>query len=288
VTDKLARQKDVQGALSLGGATLGLSALSAKGASIATNRALSQPKGKHSVPRVVPKWVTPQLARRLDKGSIGLVTLGAGVGGIGGYNFAAIQRAEAKREREPMSKSAFGVVQKFKSQSDRDSYYDRQSKMKAPELGTPDPDDWKREPPKEQKPPEKPIRRQYPTSGGIDPERRRLKRLGNYQDASAAGSVAAAAGAGGIMLAPKAARKIQSAASTAGLSQSRKGNVKRAAILQRTSVKAAKAGARLHTVPKGKIAIGAGLASAALAGTSVGVNRYRKKNGRSYTDWWDG
>lgn len=274
------------------GATLGLGALATKGGAIAARR-MAKPSGKHAA---APK-INPALARRLDKGSLGLITLGAGLGGIGGYNFASIQHQEAKRERETVKKSAFGVVEKFKSQGDRDSYYDRQNKIKSPELGEPDPDDWKREPARPQADMKKVVKpkRINIKAGGIDPERRRLKRLGRYESAAAGGAVATGAGAATMAAAVGPAR-VQQAADRYGRKALKQGNAPRAARAYRLSVKAAKVGGKtpqvlghLRKIPHGgKITAGLAAGSAALTGTAMGVRQYRKKNGRSYTDWWDG
>lgn len=75
---ELARRKKIQADLSIVGGTLGLTALGAKGASAGLRRA-----GKTVA------------AARTEKPVVGLLTGGAGIGGVGAFNFAATQRAEA-------------------------------------------------------------------------------------------------------------------------------------------------------------------------------------------------
>jgi hypothetical protein len=551
MTDKLAHQKDVQGALSLTGATLGLGALGSKGASLAIDHAAKKPLGAHAKPRMV---LTPKVARALDKGSIGLVTLGAGVGGISGYNFAAIQRAEAKRERADVNKAETATKPKkkpltaaerkerkgamiggavtgtaaaaaaplfsettrrpaAKASRDRWGYTYRsegigraasdylkdkarprggraadpgrpaspgspptyEERLKPPATpkqqakfndwgekvkyfqehpenysgqstsaereafenarekarqkygsergaqihpGTPGdpgrparpgippkkapwgwraahatmggpkrtsaimgagllaagagvgaafgvqaarnarqerkerkimfgksafgvskaedpyekynrahdaghrpkpfgeaaPNDWKSDLNRQPAPP-KPAPRSYPKTGGIDPERKRLKRMGRWESAAATGSVAAAGTAAAALGARPAADKIKVKAEakheevynrayrrSPGMpnktrtsykgkritSAQRQKWYKQRVRLRQISTNADKASTYLKGKPTGKIALGAAAASAGLAGGAVAIREYRKKNGRSYTDWWDG
>lgn len=76
--EELARRKRIQAHLSVAGGTLGLTALGAKGAGLALGRA---GKAVHAV--------------KADKTAIGILTGGAGLGGVGAFNFAATQKAEA-------------------------------------------------------------------------------------------------------------------------------------------------------------------------------------------------
>jgi len=105
-TEEVKHKRIVQGALSITGATLGLAALGTKGGAVALRK---YPKALKSV-TVNPK--------RLESASLGLMTTGAGVGGMSGYHYAALQRAENKsqkkmeRDNKMLERSAFGVVTK--------------------------------------------------------------------------------------------------------------------------------------------------------------------------------
>lgn len=108
---RLAGHKRAQSYISSAGATLGIGALGAVGASAALKR-----------PQVAAKLSgrlrTPvnDLRDKASRASSGLTTGSAGVGGIGGYNFAAIQSQEAKkakrdsqRVRKNMGVSVWGI-----------------------------------------------------------------------------------------------------------------------------------------------------------------------------------
>lgn len=109
-SDEVKRKRAIQGGLSITGATLGLAALGTKGGAMALRK-------YPSVSRFNPK--------KLERASLGLVTAGAGVGGLSGYHFAALQRAENKAERQREKRvnkmleySPFGVVSKAKWDDD--------------------------------------------------------------------------------------------------------------------------------------------------------------------------
>lgn len=115
-------KRAVQGALSIGTATIGLAALGSKGASMALKKypkALKAISGK-SAPkpiRSIARRVTPESA---NQASLTLTTTGAGLGGLSGYHFAALQQAENKAERGKTVKksySAFGIVHKAERHS---------------------------------------------------------------------------------------------------------------------------------------------------------------------------
>lgn len=92
---ELAHRKKVQSATTIAGSTLGLAAIGALG-------------GAKLLPRATKLGKTPRgqaYARHLDRAATQLSIGAGGVGGVGGYNFAAIQRAEAKKV-EPKTKVA--------------------------------------------------------------------------------------------------------------------------------------------------------------------------------------
>jgi hypothetical protein len=102
-TEEVKHKRAVQGALSITGASLGLAALGTKGGAVALRK----------YPKVMK--IKPE---KLDSASLGLMTTGAGVGGLSGYHYAALQRAENKsqkkmeRDNKMLEHSAFGVVNK--------------------------------------------------------------------------------------------------------------------------------------------------------------------------------
>ena len=92
---KLRHQKRAQSVLSYGTAATGLSALGLKGASSVVSR------GKLKLPAKVPGsklLLRPKkAAKKLNRASVGILTAGAGLGGVGSLNFASIQNQEAKK-----------------------------------------------------------------------------------------------------------------------------------------------------------------------------------------------
>lgn len=94
--NELSRKKKIQATTSIVGSTLGLSALGTKGGAVALRR-LAKPAAKARHARNAAKLT--HRAQQLDRASLGLVTTASGVGGLSGYNFASIQREEAKREK---------------------------------------------------------------------------------------------------------------------------------------------------------------------------------------------
>lgn len=86
---ELRHRKRLQGHISQTTATLGLTALGARAA------------GTKSVGRLAK--IPAKTGEKLKNASTGLTTLGAGIGGAGGYNFAAYTKAESQR-RQPVGK----------------------------------------------------------------------------------------------------------------------------------------------------------------------------------------
>lgn len=98
--EKLARRKKEQAVVGTTGALIGLGALAAKG-------------GKGALTKLKPSSRTAQIASHLDTATSQALVVGAGVGGLGGLNGAAISRQEANRVKvkkgASMTTSAFGV-----------------------------------------------------------------------------------------------------------------------------------------------------------------------------------
>lgn len=90
---RIAHQKRVQAATSITGGTLGLAALAARGHSSMLNRAVKSGK-------LLPTQAKEVKAKsqKLTDASTYLTTTGAGVGGVGAYNFASYTNAEGKRD----------------------------------------------------------------------------------------------------------------------------------------------------------------------------------------------
>lgn len=95
---QLNRRKKASAGLSVATSTIGIGALGLAGARAGAPRAL---KAAHKVGRL--KSVKPKQVKRFraksSRMNTGLLTAGAGIGGINGFNYASIQNAEAKRRR---------------------------------------------------------------------------------------------------------------------------------------------------------------------------------------------
>jgi len=270
----------------------------------------------------VPNWREPTKAGKFahkvfggPKRTTGILIGGATVAGAGlGAGYAVGMERGLRKERRKdrkriaelakgytMTESAFGVqISKRSGPEDEYEKYNRAAEKGKGifQPGEADPDDWKDMPTGGETP--KPKRRAYPQSGGIDPERRRLKRLDRYQTAATAGSVAAGGVAAGALAAKPAYKKVREASKK---TIRRKGGAygfvkpkqpepttgqKAARVAHKTVATTLRKVPQLRKIPTGKTAIGAGAASAALAAAAVGVNHHRKNKGRSYADWWDG
>lgn len=97
------RRKKIQGNISIAGGTLGLTALGAKGGSVALAGGRAG--------RLLKVKANHQMSQKLKDASTGLTTLGAGIGGLGAYNFASYTKAEArKRPRQAVKKNSGGLM----------------------------------------------------------------------------------------------------------------------------------------------------------------------------------
>lgn len=102
---RIAHQKKAQAGFSLAGGTLGLAALGTRGKATALTRAAKTSANGPKLLSAAQKWK--------DR-STGLTTIGAGIGGVGAYNFASYTNAEAKaqaKKKGPVRKmdDPFGV-----------------------------------------------------------------------------------------------------------------------------------------------------------------------------------
>jgi len=194
----LARKKRVQAGLSYLGAGLGLSALAAKGGGTGSRALLRR------VPQTAAKLrLRPHIPELLDRTSLGLVTTGAGVGGVSGINFARLQQAEAKKEDPRVIKSAFGVVEKYDEVPDSHRRDFIKREKERPYLGgQADAKNYSQlgrvvpqQPLKAAAPPAVP---RHTRPGGIDEEDRRQRRMKSEQYGLAGAAVPTAV-AGGTM-----------------------------------------------------------------------------------------
>lgn len=334
----LAKEKRVQAAISLAGAGLGLSALGTKGGATAVRQLARR------APAIASKLrLTPKVADKLDRTSVGLVTTGAGVGGAGGIHFARLQRNEAKREevrKDYDARSREAERARLAAQGRHD--YQRAlasgrflMEGQAGPKDKPGDDGRVRVAPQQPKPKPK-LRKMKP--GGIVPEQRRQRRMKAEEIGLAAGSAGAGVAAAGYGVGAKRtgawakasesrAAKMQSRGNQQARTASNwrgqstrsgklmlkykgdEGRVAHHAAQQanqtaeagrwaKRSDSSLKAAARsnkmafaLKTVSRkrGKQAVLATAASAAMGAGAYGMNRSRKKGqGRHYSDWWDG
>lgn len=101
---RIARQKKAQAGFSLVGGTLGLAALGSRGKASALTSAAKKTTANG------PKLLS-QAAKWKDR-STALTTAGAGVGGVGAYNFASYTNADAKKQqrlKKSDTVSPFGI-----------------------------------------------------------------------------------------------------------------------------------------------------------------------------------
>ena len=104
--DKLARRKQLSAGTTIVSSTLGIAGLTgllgAKGLPRAAAKAAKSKRVLAKLPKKTKVFVAdPKRVRAAEKKGTnfawGLSTGAGGVGGIGGYNYASIQRAEAKK-----------------------------------------------------------------------------------------------------------------------------------------------------------------------------------------------
>lgn len=225
----LERSRKVQGALSLGGASIGLAALGTKGGSLVARKTAKTTFG------------AKPLYAKLNDTSIGLTTLGAGVGGASGIHFYRLMNKENKVHKAD------------------ERYEYRKAEKAAYEAGRYVPlgaDDVVQPGPPAR---EKPAIKILPKSGGMQVEARRQKRM-KAEQYGVVGAAGALAGGAAGQVRPKAIKDA----------------VKGKTVLRSLKNKNVKVA--------GGLALGAGAAGAAAAG----VGHMRNKQGKAYTDWWDG
>lgn len=297
---ELAHDKRLQAGLSATAAVAGLSALGLKGVAVGTRQAARR------APALAARLrATPQVAERADKGSVGLLTVGAGVGGASGLKFAAIQRKEAKQQERGVRKDYHDEsVRRAHIRSERERI--TAGRFAPLELGHQ----------RAQVPVKAPVRafpKRRKDYGGINPEARRQRRMKIEQGAAAAGAVGSSAIAVGYG---------RNAVEDYTMLRGQKRRVKRLYGARDRSAKAAwllspangmKPNAAKHSADalrhgnnarrvEGHIqnvlrpiartrvrqAGKAGAAAAVLGAGAYGISRMRQGQGRHYRDWWDG
>lgn len=288
--NELSRKKKIQATTSIVGSTLGLSALGTKGGAVVLRR-LAKPAAKAKHARDAAKL--GHRAQQLDRASLGLVTTASGVGGLSGYNFASIQREEAKREKagKALVAKADDPAQKAMRRRLAQSSDKEKSQLREEARAVAVKQNKAAKPAKTKTVKLKPL----PKSGGINPERRRRIRQAVYTPALAAASGATGAvayqqakpAAAQFKIARSRFKNARQGRSTARLHEaivpgSGERGIKIADKLSREGSKAVKTGLKLSRKPAVVGAAAAGLGAAAIANES-----HRRRGGKSYNGWWD-
>jgi hypothetical protein len=104
--DELRRRKKRSAHLTIASSTLGVAGLAAMGAGKLVPMAAKAANTSGKAAKYVPKKIKGMSQKKADKfgnkainTAWGLSTGATGVGGISGYNYAALQRAEARKKR---------------------------------------------------------------------------------------------------------------------------------------------------------------------------------------------
>jgi len=100
---ELANRKKVVGAAAITTSTLGLGALAAKGGAAGFLKAGKVASAAGNASRAVK---AEKVAHHLNRGATGALFGASGVGGAAGYNFASVQRAEARRRAPKLEEAS--------------------------------------------------------------------------------------------------------------------------------------------------------------------------------------
>lgn len=257
LTDQqLGRRKRIQAHISQAGSTAGLTSLGLLGASVVAGR-----KGK-------------EVAHRLRAASVNTGIVGAGIGGVGGFNFARIQSEEARKREMPQQPKKVKLAKRA-----YDPERNRQNRQKAYASGL------------------------AVGSGGVAGAAGAQATMGGYRLVQARNEGSKAKLATGGAWASKAESDKHLAAAARETKAKKSGSAARArgarvqAYNWREGAKSEVKIARGHLANKGvrlaqakgsgKRAAALAAGSAALAGGSYAVERHRRRGGASYNGWWE-
>lgn len=257
LTDQqLSRRKRIQAHISQAGSTAGLTSLGLLGASVVAGR-----KGK-------------AVAHKLRAASVNTGIVGAGIGGVGGFNFARIQSEEARKREMPKQPKKVTLVKRA-----YDPERNRQNRQKAYASGL------------------------AVASGGAAGAAGAHATMGGYRlvQARSEGNQARLATGGAWESKAQSDKHLADAARETKAKKSGSAARARGARVQaynwREGAKSEVKVARGHLANKkirlaqakgsGKKAAVALGASAALGAGSYAVERHRRRGGASYNGWWE-
>lgn len=257
LTDQqLSRRKRIQAHISQAGSTAGLTSLGLLGASVVAGR-----KGK-------------AVAHKLRQASVNTGIVGAGIGGVGGFNFARIQSEEARKREMPKQPKKVTLVKRA-----YDPERNRQNRQKAYASGL------------------------AVASGGAAGAAGAHATMGGYRlvQARSEGNQARLATGGAWESKAQSDKHLADAARETKAKKSGSAARARGARVQaynwREGAKSEVKVARGHLANKkirlaqakgsGKKAAVALGASAALGAGSYAVERHRRRGGASYNGWWE-
>lgn len=257
LTDQqLSRRKRIQAHISQAGSTAGLTSLGLLGASVVAGR-----KGK-------------AVAHKLRAASVNTGIVGAGIGGVGGFNFARIQSEEARKREMPKQPKKVTLVKRA-----YDPERNRQNRQKAYASGL------------------------AVASGGAAGAAGAHATMGGYRlvQARSEGNQARLATGGAWESKAQSDKHLADAEREARAKKSGSAARARGARVQaynwREGAKSEVKVARGHLANKkirlaqakgsGKKAAVALGASAALGAGSYAVERHRRRGGASYNGWWE-
>jgi hypothetical protein len=107
---KLQERKNVSARTAVITSTLGLGALGAKGAGLGLRHlgaAKKVPKLLKKLPGHVGNKKAVRIGQKVEDAAVPVTLVSGGIGGLAGYNYAAIQRAEARRKRQSTLNKAY-------------------------------------------------------------------------------------------------------------------------------------------------------------------------------------
>jgi hypothetical protein len=310
---ELRRRRKAQAALSMTTASIGLSALGAKGTAGALRKVSV---GQKKIGNVVRAKQLKGAAKKVDQHVTTALTAGAGLGGIGGFNYAAITNAEARKRvsKARIPTRGAGFLRRGVTNSSGTEHWMEVGRKDNPWRVTTKeyPNQGVKTKGKMKKMPvavTAGLVGGYGTIGGVtawqahkkkmqtvkkayDPERSRQKRLRGYEDTSRkvglGASIGAAVGAGALAGRDATVNRLRSRLNEADTIKTPQGKTFHQAVV-RGQAKKTMAG-RLRKVEKlpgftrGRSKAVVGVAGLGVAGqvASNRIEHYRRGKGRSY------